>query len=260
MVDIFGFTEVDLQVFVLILVRSATFFTAAPIFGGVNVETQLKAAISFIFALLLFNVVDHSAVVIPATVFGLVPLILKEFMVGVVVGFVASLIFIILQVSGSIIARQMGLAMANMMDPETQIQTPVIGQYFSIWATILFLIADGHHWLLRIMVNSYDLVPLGEFVLSAGFYEKAVSLTGSIIIYGFQVAAPIFVCMLMLTMILGVLARAVPSMNIFAIGFPMKLIGGYLILLVYNELYTGVFMRILQQFQQDVETIVALLA
>lgn len=260
MVDIFGFSAVDLQVFVLILVRSATFFTASPIFGGVNVEYKLKAAISFIFALLLFNAVDQSSVVIPVTVFGLVPLILKEFMVGAIVGFTARLIFVALQISGSIIARQMGLAMANMMDPETQIQTPVIGQYFSIWATVLFLIVDGHHWLVKIMVNSYDLVSLTSFAMTPGFYDKIIAMTGGVIVIGFKIAAPVFVCMLMLTTILGVLAKAVPSMNIFAVGIPMKLFGGYMVLLVFNEVYSGVFLRILSQFQLDVETVLSLLA
>lgn len=260
MVDIFGFTIVDLQVFVLILVRSATFFVAAPIFGGANVEYKLKAAISFIFALLLFNVVDHSTVVIPESIFGLVPMIIKEFMAGAIAGFAAGIIFLSLQISGSIIARQMGLGMANMMDPETQIQTPVLGQFFSIWATLLFLIVDGHHWLLRIIVNSYDLVPLSKFHMTPGFYEKLISLTGGVIVMGFKIAAPVFVCMLLLTSILGILARAVPSMNIFAVGLPMKLFAGYLILLIFVEVYTGVFLKMLNQFQADVETLVSLLA
>ena len=95
--------------------------------------------------------------------------------------------------------------------------------------------------------------------MTNNFYVKMISMTSDVFIIGVKIASPIFVGMLLLTMVLGVLARAVTSMNIFAIGFPLKLMGGMILLLIFIETYVNIFFKVFIQFQTDVESLMYML-
>lgn len=260
MPDLLGLSIVDIQFFILILVRVSTLFVVAPLYSSALIDRKLKVAISLLISLLLFNVVDKSVIIMPDTLMGMIPLITKEFMVGIIIGFAAGLIFQAIQLAGRLIGRQMGIAMANVLDPDSQQQVPVVGQYLTSFATILFLLIDGHHWLIKSFVGTYDVVPLSGFKMTPLFYEKIISMTGNVFVMGIKISAPIYVGMLLLTVILGVMARAVQSMNIFAVGFPIKLLSGMLLLLLFVEVYAAIFIRALTQFQMDVDTLIYMLA
>lgn len=260
MFDVLNFSLEDLQVFILVLVRVSSLFVVAPLLGAKTIDNRIKAAASLIMAVIMLHTVDRTGFAAVDNFFLLTPYILREFMTGIVIGFAAGFIFYSLQFSGHMIGRQMGIAMANVFDPETEEQVPVIGQYFTLFATILFLLIDGHHWLIRAFMESYKAVPLAGLKFTDLFYDKIIILSSDIFVIGVKVAAPVFVSLLMLTLIMGVLARAVASMNIFAVGFPIKILGGMVMLLIFVEIYADIFLKVFTSFQHDIETLISVMA
>lgn len=167
---------------------------------------------------------------------GYVLMIIREVLIGLLMGFVAYLIFSVILTAGSFIDIQIGFGMANVLDPMTGASAPVLGNFKYIIATLVFLSINGHHYLLDAVIRSYNWIPLSNDVFQriyrGGVTEFLVSTFSQSFTLAFQMAAPLVVALFLTDVALGFLARTAPQFNVFVIGIPLKIIVGLVVLLL----------------------------
>ena len=151
---------------------------------------------------------------------------------GLILGFIISACMYIVNCAGRLIDMEMGLSMANMMDPSTRIQASITGAFYTQMVLLLLLITNMHYYILRAIVDSFKHVPLGGVVFHAGLYEIMQSFLVDFFVIGFRIVLPVFAAMLIVNVVLGVLARIAPQMNMFVVGMQLKIFVGLVILYI----------------------------
>ena len=244
---------------VLVFARMASIIAIIPIFGFRAVPTQLKAAISIILTVIVFPVVQLQTEPLPIEIISLFFLFLREVAVGLIIGFVTTLLFFGIQMAGHIVGIQMGMGIVNVVDPMSDVQVSIIGQLNYIVALLVFLGLDGHHFLIRAMVISYDYISLGGIAFPPSLVEKISILSGAIYDISLRIAAPIFVTLFITEVALGFIARVAPQMNVFIIGFPLKIGVGLLLITLVISYFPYVFGKMVVQYKIDIVEIIRLL-
>ena len=177
-----------------------------------------------ILAIVISPVVAEQGFTVPEDVLEVITLAVRELLVGILIGFVFFSLFVGVQMAGAFIGFQMGFAIVNVIDPVTSQQISIMSQFKYIMATLIFFLLDGHHMVLHAVVGSYQLIPIGEAVFRFSMYQEIGRLITGIFVIGIKLAAPVMVTLILLDVGLGVVSRTViPSMNIFIVGFPMKI-------------------------------------
>lgn len=217
-----------LEAFLMVLVRIACFVAVAPIFGHKSINARLRVLIAACIALTVFTAMDPD---MPeyTTVFGFTFLLLKEAAVGLSLGFVSSLVMAIITMAGEFIDREIGFSMAQSFDMNTGTLTTITANMYDKLIYLIILITNLHYYILKALVRSFEIVPLGSFKLNISFmYVQVVNFVVEFFIIGFRIAMPIFIAATILNIILGVMTKSSPQMNMFAIGIQMKIILGML--------------------------------
>lgn len=219
----------DFIFFTLVLARMAGLFAAIPIFGGRRVPLTVKAAAILAIALVLFPIVRENIPQMPADTISLVILIIRESLVGLSLSLLSQVIFAAVQFCGQMIGMQMGLSMASLFDPEAG-QVPEIAIFQDLLAMLFFMTLGVHHIFIRAIVESYSLVPIGAWHMSGGLIHFLIAATSGLFVLAIKLAAPVMVALLGASVVLGIMARAFPQMNIFMISFPLNIGIGFLVL------------------------------
>src|SRR5699024_736827 len=211
-----------IPVFLLIFVRVAAFFVTLPLFSYTTIPTPFKIGFTFFLALIVYYTVDASAVPIDDTY---IFLLVKEAIVGLLIGLLAYIILSAVQIAGGFIDFQMGFAIANVIDPQTGAQSPLIGQYFYIVALLFLLSVNGHHLLIDGIYYSYHLIPMETFIPFAdgSIIEFVIQTFNQMFLIAFQMSIPIVGCLFLVDVALGIIARTVPQLNVFVVGLPLKI-------------------------------------
>ena len=242
--------------FLLVLCRITAFFVVAPVFSSRSFPTVIKIGLGFFVSVIVFlNVGFDTKVTADATY---ILAIIREVFAGLLIGFVAYLFFTIVQTAGGLMDMQMGLAMANIVDPVTGVSAPIMGNFKFMVLILVLLSINGHHYLLAAIMDSYKWLPLDNNLFQI-YYGGSVTefLThtfASTFLLALQISAPIVVAMFLTDFGLALLARAAPQYNVFVIGLPLKLLIGLalLILLIpgFGPLFQIIFDRMFQAIEQ----------
>lgn len=220
------------SVFLLIFCRIASFFVVAPIFASRSVPGTFKIGLSAMIALMVFLVSGITQTV--PTDLSYILLIVREILIGLLMGYVANLMFSVIQMAGAFIDIQIGYSIASVIDPMTGASTPIISNFKYMIATLLFLSINGHHYLLQAIMRSYNWIPLkNDFfnkVYNGSLSEFLVRTFSESFVLAFQMSAPLVVALFLTDVALGFLARTAPQFNVFVIGVPLKIIVGLLLL------------------------------
>jgi len=211
------------QTFLLCLARVIALIAAIPVFAGNQVSGRIKIGLAVATALLLFpSMAPYTPkVAFTITEFGL--LIINEVLLGVMIGLVAQLIFTAVTFGGTVIGYQMGFAAANIFDPQTTQQLSLMSQFINILALLAFLSFDIHHFFFKIIVESYILLPPGFLDFSQGAVQQLMQLGGNMFVLGVKFSAPILALLLIANLVLGILARVFPQLNVFMLSFPINI-------------------------------------
>jgi flagellar biosynthesis protein FliR len=245
-------------IYLLLFVRITSLVVVAPILGHQVVPVQFKVALGLFLALVFYPVASQSP--LPDTrLLPLVVVALKEAAVGLTIGFVMSLLLAGAQFAGDIIGFSMGLSMASIFDPESNQNIAIVGQFLYLCLGLLFLLLNGHHFVLEALHLSYQVVPVGTFTMNAALGEGIVRLTGMVFVVAIKLAAPIIVALFLIDVGLAVLARVVPQMNIFMVSFPLKIAVGMIMMMATGPMIVYVFKKLLTSFETDVLEIVKVL-
>lgn len=216
--------------FLLIFVRISAFLVSAPIFSGRQIPAQYKIGLSVVLSFLCAGVVDEPIFSLSQTL--LMIIIMKEFLVGIVLGLVASILFYAVQLAGSMIDLQIGFAMANLFDPTFQTSTQLTGRFKNILAILVLLTTNGHHLLIQGVLASFDWISLQSLVpawMDGRLSTFILQCVTQMFIIGFLMAAPIVGTMFVVDIAIGILSRTVPQLNIFSISPPIKILLNFFI-------------------------------
>ena len=221
-------------IFLLIFCRITAFFVVTPIFSSRSVPATFKIGLGFMISLLVFLSygLQQNIVLGPEYIL----LVLREILLGVLLGFVVYLFFSVVQTAGALMDMQIGFAMANVIDPNTGTSAPLLGNFKYMVLMVLFLMLNGHHYLLAGLMNSYAWMPLDNELFArvmsgnvSVFLTKALSMT---FLLAIQVAAPMMVALFLTDVGLGFLTKTAPQFNVFVVGIPLKIIVGLFLLVI----------------------------
>lgn len=216
------FSTESIIVFILVLTRLSAMITTAPLFSTFPAPMQIKAGIAALTAFIMYPfVMQISDFTLPSNLIGLSAFFFKEVMVGVMIGFSASLIFTGIQVGGHLLSVQMGMAIARALDPVSNQQIPIVGQLYTFIASILFILINGHQWLFSAIHESYQSIPIGlNFDFTTQLTEQLIFFFSSLFTTAFSLILPIFEIMLLITVLMGFMAKLSPQLNIFMVAMP----------------------------------------
>lgn len=224
----------NLPVLLLIFVRISAFFVSIPLFSYRTIPPQLKIALALILSWMMYYTFTIEAMAIEIDG-NYILLILKEVVIGLMLGVCAYIIFSAVQIAGGFIDFEMGFAMANIIDPQTGTQSPLMGQFLNILLTFVLLATNGHHLILDGIFYSYQFLPINQLFPNfgdVGTAEYIIKLFASVFAIAFQMAAPIVATLFLVTVALGITGKTVPQLNIFVVGFPIKIAIGFLVLFI----------------------------
>ncbi|MEO6867490.1 MAG: flagellar biosynthetic protein FliR [Gaiellales bacterium] len=225
--------------FMLVATRLSGLFLIAPVFSSPMIPARVKLMIMLVLAATLTPVVGQGMDNVPMD---LVPLILAmtvELLIGFALGFTVSIVFTAIQVGASMIDTSIGFSMANIVDPLNNVQASVLGSFYSIIATLAFLSVNGHHWLLTGFKRSFEQVPLGAVPDIERMMANVFQTFASLFAMAFQIAAPVLVTLLLVDVVLGIVSRVVPQMNVFFVGIPLKIGVGLVAVIISLPTFTG---------------------
>ncbi|MCM3745996.1 flagellar type III secretion system protein FliR [Paenibacillus pasadenensis] len=221
-------------VFLLIFCRITSFFVVAPVFAARTVPAKFKVGIGFFVSFLVYLTYGTTKQITPNALYMLT--LVQEIMVGLLLGFIVYLFFTTVQTAGAFIDLQVGFAMANVVDPMTGVSAPITGNFKYMVLTLLFLTMNGHLYLLQALMNSYRWIPLEPnlfgYIANGTVTEFLVQAFSQSFLLALQIGAPIIVAMFLTDVGLGFLARTAPQYNVFVIGVPLKILIGFLLLVL----------------------------
>ncbi len=245
--DVLQYNLDEIERWLLMLFRISAMFMAFPFFGLMAFPNQIKVALAVMVTVILFPLHPEVEMMYIPGVIAFFGYVLKEILVGIAAAMVGQFLFYGVQFAGFIVGRQVGFGIINTVDPLIDIQMPIISQIWNMLAIMLFIIIGGHHFLLMAIDECFLRIPVGGGTFSPFMVEGFARLSADIFIIGVKLCAPVFVAVLVTEFALGILARTVPQMNVWLVGFPLKIgIGVFTMGLslpyfvyVFGKLYAG---------------------
>ena len=253
----YSFSIYDLEFFLLILVRVTCFVYVAPFFSMRNTPANVRIAMSFFTSLLLYQALTPTEAVTYSTLTGYTVIVLKEAVVGLLIGFAANICTTIVNFAGSIADMETGLSMVTLMDPTSRESTSITGVLYQ-YVLMFMMIATGmYRYLFGALADTFILIPVNGAVLRAESLMNSmlVFLTEYIII-GFRIVLPIFCSILLLNAVLGVLAKVAPQMNMFAVGIQLKVLVGLSVLFLTASMLPGIADFVFEEMKKMIASFV----
>jgi flagellar biosynthetic protein FliR len=245
--------------FVMILLRVGSVIVTAPLVGDQAVPPEIKIGLSFFTAYVLYPMVSHGTPSMDIHFGMLLLYALKEVFLGVLLGFLLGIIFTGFRYAGELISYTMGISMANIFDPESSAQTPVIGEMLYLMAILLFLAINGHHFIFEALMMTYQTVPIGGALFSEPVVHILINVSSLIFIVAIKIAAPVLIAGFLTNFGLAVLARVMPQANIFILGFPITIAVGLLVLVSSAPFIVITFKKLLGIFESNIVELIRLI-
>ncbi len=223
------FNETNVVGFLLLFFRFAALFIAVPIFSHNNIPMNVKATMAFFFTVVFYASMPpvHIALSIPTIIIA----ILSEFMLGLVVGVALQLAYNVITFAGGQISFMMGFSMASAIDPQSGISMPIISQFLSLLALMVLIALHLDHWMLLFIDHSLKTVPLGGFLMSKDVFHYVMHAASNMFLIGFIIAFPIIALSWLADVIFGMLMKTMPQFNLLVIGFPIKIMVAFAVLI-----------------------------
>lgn len=256
----YSFTYQDLELFLLVFMRVATFIFVAPFFSMTNTPRMVRIGLGFFITILLFNVIPHDYVRYDSLI-QFTGLILKEVITGLIIGLGANLCTMIVNFAGHIADMEMGLSMVSLMDPATRDNVTITGVYYNYAVMLMLLISGMHRYLIQALAETYTLIPInGQIFHTNKLLSGIIEFMSDYILIGFRICLPIFVTMIILNAVLGILAKISPQLNMFAVGIQIKVLTGLCILFLSSVMLPDAASMIFDEMKHMVVTMVEALS
>ena len=226
-------TDVQIAAFVqqyfLPFTRIGMMFMVMPVIGSRIVTARVRLVLAGLATILVVPLLpplpDTVALSLSSFLF-----VIQELAIGAIVGFTFQIVFQVYVLSGQFMAMKMGLGFASMNDPTNGVQTTVLSQFFLMLITLIFVIIDGHLVMLTLLVESFKSLPAGQFSLTPDMFIQMAQLGGWLFAAALVFSLPVLTSLLLVNIAFGVMSRAAPQLNIFAVGFPFTLVCGLVLI------------------------------
>jgi flagellar biosynthetic protein FliR len=218
---------------------------AAPLFGASGVPAGVKIGISFVLTIIVAPLLPAMPNIPPASAQGML-ILAQQLLVGAALGFAIRLVFTAMEMAGHIAGLQMGLGFASFFDPQNSAQVPLLGQFIGVMTMLLFVTLNGHLMMIATLVESFNTLPIGSSMAGQSFFALVIA-GNNIFTWGIQMSLPVIAALMLVNVALGVLTRAAPQLNIFAVGFPLTLGVGFVILAISVPYFLPLFNGMMEQ-------------
>ncbi len=245
METLYQLSRLGLDYGLLLFARVASMTLSSPVFGRQNIPNMAKISYSLALTIFFFMHAPLGQTPVYSGVFEYAMLLGLEMLIGLVMGYMLNLFFMLVYTAGQLIDMQMGFGMANVLDPQTGVSVPMIGGVLNIMMMLVFISVGGFERLIMVFNLTLIHIPIGEVVLVPEIAVVAAQTFSQVFLLAVQMALPIIASGLLGEAIMGMVVRTVPQMNMFVIGMPLKVLLGILMLMfvlpVYVEMMGGVF-------------------
>ncbi|WP_291750478.1 MULTISPECIES: flagellar biosynthetic protein FliR [unclassified Limnobacter] len=220
--------EIWIASFLWPFIRILAMLATAPVFDNRTVQRRTRVGLAALIAILMMPLLPAPPVLSSAQT---IPVLIQQILIGVAMGFSMRLVFAAFEMAGDLLGLQMGLAFAQFIDPARGTQTPLIGSFLGVLAMLTFLVIDGHLLVIAAVVQSFELIPISANL--AVVNSQSIAMAGSIMfMLALQISLPVMAAVLISNIVLGILARAAPQLNVMSIGFSITIGVGLWILWV----------------------------
>ena len=236
-----GITNSDIIRFLLVFFRTGAVLFTAPIFGSKNIPPRVRIVLACTIAIVLTlsavaDGVETKAIALNASLVAgnrlLVMAVIQEVFLGIAIGYTARLTFTAVQMAGQLVGMGMGFSMARIIDPSTRENVMLVAQYNTIVTTLIFLLINGHHYVLMAISESFSAIPLAGWRPSASLMEHLNNVFAGVFTTGLRIALPVMGAGFLAKVGLAIIARTMPQMNVFIVGLPIQIAIGLLAMAV----------------------------
>jgi flagellar biosynthetic protein FliR len=212
-------------------VRIGAMLMVAPLFGTRVVPPRVRVALALLLAWIVAPLLPPAPAVEPLSITAAL-ITLQQLLIGAAMGFALQMVFGALVLGSQSLAMSTGLGFASMVDPLNGVHVPVVGQHYLMLASLIFLALDGHLVLIQVLVDSFQTLPLGTTGLSRASLWALLGWAGRMFAGGVMLALPAMISMLLLNLAIGIVSKAAPQLNLFAVGFPVMLLTGLMVIML----------------------------
>ncbi len=220
--------------FLLIFIRTFSFLIASPFLAMPNIPVLAKLGFGFCLSIIVYLTFPSVHQEISGGLPGFALALTREAGLGLLLGILVNMIFSSIRNAGQYMDFQMGFSMANTVDPLSGVQVTIMGQFMNLLGLVFFLSIDGHHRLINALVQSYRLFPImaGSFSFPSRAGFVAAKAAGVMCLLAVQISIPLLAVLIIIDLSLGLVAKAAPQVNVFLLGFPIKIIAGLFVLII----------------------------
>lgn len=213
----------DLEIFFLIFVRVTSILLLAPVFSYKSIPAMVKILLSVVMAFVLYPLVKGYVHVNITNAVELAVIIIREILLGASLAFCIQFVWAGIEIAASLVSFMMGFSIANVLSPQTNTQISIITEFESLFAILVFLAINGHYFVIRSLVESFQLIPVGSFVVNKGLVEFVVQLILVMFSVSVQILAPVIFALIITNIVFGVISRTMPQMNVLIASFPITI-------------------------------------
>lgn len=246
------------DIFLVIFIRMIGFITLMPVLGGRNIPVMARIGLCMILASVVYSSGNVTEIFYYDSIAGYILLLIKEFIVGFIIGFVVYFIFNIAYLAGFLTDQQIGFSMANIFDPITQTQVPITGNLYYFSLCMFLIVSNGHHFVINSIFYSYRALPIGSAVIigNGSLFQVLIKIMSSFFITGISIALPIIGTVLITDLVLGVLVKTMPQMNVFVVGMPAKIFIGLFAILLVIPMFSNIYNIIYNQMSEAILNVI----
>ncbi|MBN1968868.1 MAG: flagellar biosynthetic protein FliR [Candidatus Delongbacteria bacterium] len=256
------FINVDNIEFVfLTFIRTFTIIVFLPVFGYQGVDMRVKVLLSILLTILIFPYVTYPEAILGSNISAYFGYAVSEIVVGIIIGFMPVFLFAAFQFAGELMGLQMGLSMMAMMDPTSEMNLSVMSRLKYIFVMLIFLISGGHLFFIKAIVESFTVIEIGHINLTSfgAIMNIVTDNLMNLFIIGIKAGAPVVISLFVIESALGIMARTVPQMNIFLVGFPLKILIGFVMFITGLGLIVQIFLNHFGLLESDIFKIIDIL-
>lgn len=249
----------DKYTFIFVLTRISVILTFGIFFGDKRINTMVKFAFIFLITMIVAPTISSATTDMALSDFQFTITIISEVLVGLIIGFVSTLITNAMQTAGSIIDIQGGFGMSQVFDPTTQTQTSIASQFLVTFGLLFFILNDFHITFVELIIESFNVIPIGELLTLSKFssiLHKVIRISATAISLGVCVSLPIIGVIFMVDVILGISTRTMPQLNLFSVGYIVKIFVTMILMYVYTASINYFIVTITKYIFQCIERLV----
>lgn len=259
-IDLLGSFYNQVIVSCLVFVRVFAMFFFSPIFGSKSVPVKMQLIMTVLLTFVIYPIVAPSIQFFGTLdMLSLSVLVLKQLGVGYCIGFCTTICFTIVRFIGALLGRFMGFREGNMMDPLFKEGISSLGQLQFIMFIIFFFIINGHHFLIKLFVKSFDVVPIGTMVITGNLVEKFVDLGGQMFVISLKYVGPVVAFIMVTNVAFGILGKAIPEMNLLILMLPIKIFVGLIGTIIMFPLFVHLMHQLVKVLYRDLNLILRMM-